>query len=333
MIGEIKKRVLTGVVVLCLCLVVGFYMPSGYFIIMPGAAQDVGKMITVAGGQKDSQGAFLMTTVSTRKAGLLLYLYGSLHPDADLRSQKSILAPGETLKEYLFRNREMMVDSQAIATAVALRTVGYQVELSGDGARVVGVMNDSPARGLLQQGDIIEKVDGHPVVIAQDAVQWIRALPAGDTVKLQVRRDNESLELHVPTEERDGYTQVGAWLKTQGLRAETPLAVEINAGRVMGPSAGLIFALEIIDQVSLEDLTDGRIIAGTGTVDLDGSVGPVGGISQKVLAAERAGAELFLCPVGNYVEALAAVEQMRVVPVTCLADAVRILRTDLPSGV
>ncbi|MCL6449797.1 MAG: PDZ domain-containing protein [Acetobacteraceae bacterium] len=302
-------------------------VPTGLLVIAPGAAADASGLVSVEGGRKDSAGSFLVTTVSAREAGLLAVLVAALHPRVSLRHKSQFLPPGMEWEDYLKETGAMMAESQAVAQVVGLSAAGREARLDGEGAEVVALLAGSPCAGKLQPGDVVVSLDGEGVALADDLLSLVRERLPGDKVRLGVERGRERLEVEVELGRWAGEPGTGALLlsvRTHRPRAETPVKVEFSAGDISGPSAGLIFALAIIDQLDPRDLTGGRVVAGTGTLDVRGRVGPVGGVREKALAARAAGARVFLVPAANQAEAR-SVRGLAVVPVATLQDALAYL--------
>ncbi len=194
-----------------------------------------------------------------------------------------------------------MVTSQDVAIANALEALDYEVESA---LQVAYVVPDSPADGKLEVRDVVLRIDGEAVESPQMLVEAIRDTPAGEPVTLQVERDGTKRDIELTPEEdpEDGVQRVG-FTPGQGFRYPFDVSVSIDPN-IGGPSAGLMFALGIYDTLTEGSLTGGGTVAGTGTLDLDGAVGPIGGVQQKIAGAERDGAELFLVPPDDCDQAL-----------------------------
>ncbi|MCB0167890.1 MAG: PDZ domain-containing protein, partial [Anaerolineae bacterium] len=211
------------------------------------------------------------------------------------------------------------------------RLAGYEVDIHGLGARVTSVLPDSPANGRLQSGDVIVGVNGAAVEAVSALITHLARQPRQPQARLQIERDGEPLEITtqlMPSPEPDQPPRIGITVEDVGFDIDLPFPVEITPQKIIGgPSAGLMFTLTVYNLVTPEDLTGGRIIAGTGTINMDGSVGPIGGVQQKVAGAELAGAEYFLSPPENYDDAVAVARQLTVVKVATATDAIEFLRS------
>ncbi|PCE15041.1 ATP-dependent serine peptidase containing a PDZ domain protein [Microbacterium sp. SZ1] len=209
---------------------------------------------------------------------------------------ESVFPEGQTSEQRDERNATLMVDSQHEATAAALGELGYD---TGAAVAVVEVLDDAPAAGLLEPEDVITAVDGTPVASAKLLRQAIQDA-AGDPVQLTVLRGGDEQTVEV-TPEKQVEGDVTTWLIGVTLRTDYDFEVDvtIQLDNVGGPSAGMMFALGIIDTLTPGELNGGENIAGTGTIEADGTVGPIGGIRQKLYGARDAGADYFLAPESN----------------------------------
>jgi PDZ domain-containing protein len=121
---------------------------------------------------------------------------------------------------------------------------------------------------------------------------------------------------------------VGIQIETAGFNYNPPFPISIETNKISGgPSAGLIFTLSVYNSLISRDLTGGRRIAGTGTINLDGTVGPIGGVKQKIFSAEAVGATYFLCPADNYADAVSVAKTIQVVKVATVQQAIDFLRS------
>ena len=189
--------------------------------------------------------------------------------------------------------------------------------------------------GILKVGDTITAAQGQQVQTANDLVNLVRRQKPGSTILLTVKRGSDSFDVKVPTKESDtepGIAVVGIMIETYNFGHNLPVQIDIDSENIGGPSAGLMFTLGIMDAMTPDGLTAGHKVAGTGTVSLDGKVGPIGGVEQKVIGAERAGAEYFLAPKDNYQAARSAARNIHVVQVDTVDDAIAFLRTLKPAA-
>jgi PDZ domain-containing protein len=222
-----------------------------------------------------------------------------------------------------------MERSELVASAVALRELGYDVRATPRGALVVDIASDVPAAGTIEPGDVIVAVDGTPVRTPTDLRREIARRKPGENVTLTVRREGKSMQLvvtTVPNPLEPARPIVGISVDQQA-DIDLPLDVEIDLGRVGGPSAGLPFALEIARMLG-RNVTHGCKVAATGELALDGTVLSVGGLKQKTIGAHRTGVDVLLVPSGaNAEEARENAEGLEIVPVDSFQQALQYLTT------
>jgi PDZ domain-containing protein len=217
-----------------------------------------------------------------------------LDPDRDVFPVDDVFDPQASEEQVAEENAIQMEGSQQEATAVALRALGHDVPTH---VVIAELLEVSKAKDVLEAGDRLVTIAGVPASDADKVREAIQTVEPGETLPVEVSRDNETLELVVPTiEGQEGKTALGVLLR---LDHDFPAKVSISAGEVGGPSAGLMFALGIYDKLTPGSLTGSKEIAGTGTIDDDGIVGPIGGIKQKLAGAREDGAEFFLAPADN----------------------------------
>lgn len=305
-----------------------------YVIFSPGDATPVDDVVRIEGAKTYShrgQVLFLTVSVSSERPNLWRFVWASNDPDAEVIGEDDYLQ-GQSPKNVEHQSEVQMDESQLLAKKVALEELGYRVSVTGAGARVVDVMADSPAEGALRRGDVITAIDGVPVRLRDQVGEIVRAQPAGTTFSFTLVRKGQTVTTAITTEEATsgelrGKPYVGIAAVTEDLEVEFPVDVQIDPGPVSGPSAGLAFTLTIIDELSPGDLTGGKSVAVTGTIDADGNVGAVGGVRQKTAAAKDAGATLMLVPRSEVRLTRPAAGDMEVVGVRTLDDALRALRS------
>jgi PDZ domain-containing protein len=315
-----------------------------YFALSPGPANDVTDFISVEDPGVET-GDLLFLTVTLKEVNLLEYLGAWLDDEVDLSPRETIRPTGVTPEQLRIQNLSLMEQSKQNAVFVALTRLGYEVTFEGTGALIGGVIPGSAADGVLEVDDVLVEVNGSAVEFSTDAVQLISGFRPGEAISLVVERRGDAGELQrlaIPitlgvfmAEDDDGNPivdadrgMVGVLLSNAPTNISFPVEVDIDSQNIGGPSAGLMFALEIMNQLTDDDLTAGRRIAGTGTIDQDGVVGPIGGIRQKVFGAIDAGAEYVLVPREHFEEAAtAAGDDVEVVAVGTIDDALSFLST------
>lgn len=301
-----------------------------YYAIAPGDVLDVDGLVRVAEGPSyEARGNLEMVTVSLGRVTALGALRGWLDSDIDVVHADVVKPPEVSDQEFTELNRELMASSKEKAQGVAFEALGEDA-IIGDGARVAQVVPGSPAEGVLAVGDVLVAVDGSPVSLDADAVGKLGARRPGDVVRLTIAGEGGARrDVNVTLAARDGDGAkpfLGVQLLTQGLRIQLPRKVEIDSERIGGPSAGLAFTLQVLDELTPGELTGGRRVAATGTIELDGSVGEIGGIVQKTAAVIRAGVDVFLVPTAEFKAARArAGSKVKVIGIDHLDDALRAL--------
>jgi PDZ domain-containing protein len=220
-----------------------------------------------------------------------------------------------------------MEDSQQTAIIVALRALGYDVPEEGKGALVVEVSEGSPAAGRIDVGDTITAIDGVPTPLLQLAIDRIRAHRPDELARLEIVNSEGVVRIEeVRLAEREKRAFLGVLMRTKDRSFRKPFEVKIDAGAIGGPSAGLAFVLGLIDQLSPGELTGGKKVAVTGTIEMSGEVGDVGGVAQKTAAVRAEGAQYFLVPPGEYDTARAhAGGRLEVIRVATLGEAIAAL--------
>jgi PDZ domain-containing protein len=222
-----------------------------------------------------------------------------------------------TRAERETRSAQQMASSQELASVAALNELGIGVEL-----RIVDAVGEAASR-VLKPDDVLVAIDGTDLRDFEHLLEVLNAIPAGTSIEIAIRRDGREHVVTMATEDDgEGRARMGV---TVGFAL--PVDVRFGVEGIGGSSAGLIFALGIVDKLGPTDLADSRIVAGTGTIDADGNIGPIGGIQQKMVAARRDGAELFLAPEKNCPDVRGSVPRgLTVASVATLADALDALR-------
>ncbi|MBF6327066.1 PDZ domain-containing protein [Nocardia transvalensis] len=281
------------------------------------------QVVDVQGAPVDpTAGNLNMTTVSVRD-GLNIFEAFGLWADGryGLRPRAEVYPPGIPRDEVDKSNAEDFKNSENNAEMAALHYLKYPTVV-----KVRTVTDNSPAKDLLRTGDEFVSVAGKPITAAKDVVETVRATPPGTAVPVVVRRSGQeqTVEVKVGAQPEDsGKGYLGVTLDEQ---PNGPVHVDFNLSDIGGPSAGLMFSLALVDKMSTGKLNGGKFIAGTGTIDPDGKVGPIGGIQYKMMAAREAGAEAFLVPADNCDEARQRIPSgLKLVKVDNLTGAVQSL--------
>lgn len=307
------------------------FLPIPWGLEAPGEAAEVEGMVKVPEEiLHQSRGHFLLTSVYSQTPILFSQLlYVGFDPAVDLVPPERVISREISPAQWTRKNFQDLEESQSNAIFVALNAAGYTATLEGEGAQVISIMEDSPSRGILKEGDLIVEAEGRKVTGPEDLSEALRSFTGEGKVQLKVKRGEETLKLEITPiypKSPEEKPRLGIYVQAKGLILETPFPVEIFPQKIIGgPSAGLMFALTIYDLITPGDLTGGKLIAGTGTIERDGKVGPVGGVRRKVVSAQRAGAEYFLCPEENFDEALKYSGEIKVIKIKTFKDAINFL--------
>jgi Lon-like protease len=313
-----------------LLLLVGvlYVAPSDDYILLPDDARALEPLVEVRGEKRDQDGGGVYyVAVDVRQASLLEQLFPGLQDGATLVPEHVINPQG--VDEKVRRQAELraMRQSQKNATAVALRELGYRVRIEPVGGRVDKTLKGYPAAKKLRAGDLIVRVEGVPVRIPDDLTRILAQHRPGESIALRVRRQGKERQIVLravpnPADPRKAF--LGVQLAEP--KVTLPLPVKFDLGQVGGPSAGLAFALDLLEELG-HDVDHGQRVAATGEIRLDGSVREVGGVKQKTIGARRSDMDLFLVPGENAAEARRYANGLRVVPVDSFQQALQALAT------
>jgi len=354
---EMKRasRILVSVFIAIAMVYAVYFLPLPLFIFSAGTAEVIQPMVQIKQNGTEKKGAFMLTTVRVSDASVFGYLMTFVRPYDELRRKAELLRENESEQEYTQRQEVSMLTSQSSAIQAAYHVMGIPYHISNDAVVIVQVFKDFPASEVLQPGDYIVKVDEKPVRLTEELQKELKGKKAGDTVKVTYKRKSVTRNAEVklaplPVEKgsapvKEEERRVGLGIvpaNVQSVKADAKeKQVKIKAGDIGGPSAGLMFSLEIVNRLSEGDISKGYKIAGTGTIDDKGTVGVIGGIQHKVIAADKAGADIFFAPkdyvspngekIANYSDAVQRAKDirtgMKIVPVATLNDALHYLNS------
>lgn len=299
------------------------FVPTPYSLMLPGRAVDLRHVVSVAGRATPAT-PFFLTDVRFASHVTPLQLLAAVLPGARILPMRQIVPGSMTAVEYQGVEREAMSESQSIAAVVAERAAGLKVPYPRSRVLVVYFSPQSRASKTLHPLDMLVSLNGHPIASNVDVIHALARVRPGSTVRMAIVRRGAERVVNVPTMRYGNRTALGAYLTTIYQRPEIPVAVAFHLPGVSGSSGGLMFALDIYRRLRPGKLHETQPVAGTGTIAYDGSVGPIEGASQKVIAARRAGAEIFLVPKENYKE-VAGTPGIRVIPVATFRQALRAL--------
>lgn len=341
-----KKRnpiILLFIVVIVLAL--GFY-PMDSYISKPGGAYELEPFVEVDGGDQDDEGTLSLLTIALAKATPLTYAFAKITDNQKIYKANEIRQEDEDETEYNVRQLKLMSNSQFNAISVAFDRANKPYTVSNNGIFIFNVVDDSAADGILEAGDKILQMDDMEDLTEESIRAYLTGKAEGQVIRLKVERDGKQVDKEVALKTIPGVLETPAIgiSYTADKKVETTPAVHINSEDIGGPSAGLMFTLEILNQLLPEDITKGHKIAGTGEMGPDGTVGRIGGIDLKVIAADNKDMEIMFAPdddidpsilannpdlTSNYEEALKSARKigtkMKIVPVKTIDDALAYL--------
>lgn len=307
-----------------------------FYIYKPGEADELSQMVEVDSGYKN-EGKLHLVTVSGNQATPIQYLIAKLATYQEITPIEEALPKDFTEEEYRYYQLKMMENSKDASKVVAYRAANKHVEIEYNGVYVIKTIKDMPAAGKIQVGDKILSVDNQKIHEPSQLVEYIETRSENETVNITFERDDEVMEVEINVERfSDENERVGIGVQVVADRTvQVEPKVNIKSGNIGGPSAGLMFSLEIYNQLVDEDITKGYNIAGTGEIDFSGNVGRIGGVDKKVVAAHRKGIDIFFVPFekgeanSNYeIAKQTATEiktEMKIVPIDSFAEALHYL--------
>ena len=331
--NRIRRLVVWIAAVLLVALVsAALFIRLPYYTLSPGSSRATEPLIAVDDAPTyENEGAIDFLTVSLRQATAAELIAAWTDSAVEVESEEELFGKQSESENHDI-NVRMMSDSKDAATYQALSRLGYTITSSGTGAVVASVQPDGPAHGVLSRGEVIVAVQGEPITLNSQLVTALGAGQPGSLISLKVQKfdgsDERMIELRLgarPDDATRGYLGISTF--TRDLTFDFPVTVTINSGAVSGPSAGLAFTLGLLDVLTPGSLTGGLHIATTGTMDLNGVVGPVGGVHQKVVAARRSGAELMIVPSSELDDARKYADGLRIEPADTLDEALAVLTT------
>ncbi|MEC1376049.1 SepM family pheromone-processing serine protease [Heyndrickxia sp. FSL K6-6286] len=342
-----KRKIWTRIifVVLIILLALTFYQLP-FYVEKPGMAHELDTVVQVENGYHD-KGKLMLTTVRMGRANIYNYLLAKVKKYEDIVPLNEVRDKDQTEEEYNVYQLYLMESSKNNAIQVAYSRAGKFVDSNYKGVYVLDVYPDMPAAKVLKPGDRITKIDGHSFESSEKFIDYVQKKQVADTITITFVRKgkekNSTIQL-AKFDHAEGKIGMGIGLVDDREIISDP-KVKLKTESIGGPSAGLMFSLEIYNQLTKNDLTKGHSIAGTGTIDPDGTVGRIGGIDKKVVAADNEGAEIFFAPddeitpemkkaypniQSNYKEAVKAAKdigtKMKIVPVKTFDDALNYLK-------
>jgi Lon-like protease len=311
--------------------IVLYLVPSHDYILLPDPAHPVAPLVRVQGAHPDKgPGGIYFVDVFERRASLLESIFPFIHSGATLVPANLIVPPGSNDQQIRRADLTEMSTSQRIAAAVALRRLGYHVVAVPNGVTVLELETGSHGLGKLQPEDVIVSLNGKATPTIASLERRLGALKPGTPVTVGVNRGGRRLSYRIQTiaDPLDTKRAIIGFAPSQADTIRLPIRVQIDAGNVGGPSAGLAFALQVMQALG-KNVDRGYKVAATGEMNLDGTVGAIGGIEQKTFGARAAGADVFLVPVAgdNAADAKRYAHGLRIIPVKSFPQALRALAT------
>lgn len=290
-------------VILFAVLIAVNFIQLPYYFSVPGDAQVLTDVIEVEDGY-GYEGSFALTTIRMGQANTVNYLWSLLSDRRELMHEDEVRPPGESDDMYHHRQMMLMTSSQEQAILVAYEAAGLEAEFEEYGVMVTSIIPGMDAEGKLEPGDLIVSINGEEIREIGSMFEELEDSDRGDVVTVGYEREGEPGEAEIEMQEFP--EDLGAEEDAAGLGISNPVTdrellrdpdVEIETDQIGGPSAGLMFSLEIYNQLTEEDITNGLKIAGTGSISEDGNVGRIGGVKQKVYASDEDGVDVFFVPV------------------------------------
>jgi PDZ domain-containing protein len=321
-----------GLVILVVAVAILVTRSSNHFLEIPDKAHPLAGLVRIPGSKnRNDGGGIYYVDVLVKRASLLESLLPLVRPNgSDLVPVGQFLEPGISQQERVKLDASDMRISQLVASTVALRQLGYKIPVRAGGVKIVAVTSDSHAGRLLKPGDVIVSAEGKKLRTSADLRVVLAKHVPGDVVTLGVRRGIKLLTISVKTtsDASDPKRPLIGFLPSQALDVHFPFPIRFNLGDVGGPSAGLAFALELLEKRG-RDVDHGYRVAATGEIQLDGSVTRIGGVKQKTIGARQAQVDVFLVPKDgdNAKVARRYAHGLRIIPVENLQQALRALAT------
>ncbi|RRD31074.1 PDZ domain-containing protein [Streptococcus minor] len=318
-------------------------VPLPYYIESPGGATDIRQVLMVNGEEDQEPGSYNFVYVQVRQATALQLLAANFDKHSDIYTDEEMTG-GSSSEDYFRISQFYMETSQNLAKYQGLSLAGKQVSMDFFGVYVLSLAKDSTFKGILNVADTVTSINGKTFQSSAELIDYVSSLKLGSDVTVGYESLGEKRTADGQIIKLDnGKNGIGIGLVDHTeVKADVP--IEFQTAGIGGPSAGLMFTLSIYTQLADPTLRDGRDIAGTGTIEQDGSVGDIGGVDKKVISAAKAGATVFFAPnnpvdkevlkenpqaLSNYDEAVKTVKEegldIEVVPVTTVQEAIAYL--------
>lgn len=331
-----QKKVFFQLIVIIMVLVLAacYMIRLPYFIQSPGKAQSMTQMVKVRGGYPVN-GDYSLVYIYLGQANVYEYLWAKMGGNkyTTLVNENAIKLPNEDDKAYNLRQENYMTEAQQSAAYIAYKEAGKKPKLLQQGVLVLDTISAMPNAKVLKSGDLIVGMENHKISSTNEMERLLKKKKLGDHFDLTIIRNKHMEKVNVQMAKFP--KSIAGSSKSQGIgiyqsdqfKVDVKPPVRFNITNIGGPSAGLMMTLDIYDQLTRQDLAKGRNIAGTGTIELDGTVGPIGGIADKIVGANKSGVKIFFAPVADHEydtareTAKAIGSHMKIVPVRTFNDA------------
>ncbi len=331
-----KSLIISSLILFILFVGVSYDLP--YYIYKPGMVSTLDDVVDIE-ERKESEGHLYLVTVSGSQATPIQLLTAKLASYHEVVPLEVARPEGISDEDYNELQLKMMENSQNTSKYVAYEAAGKNPEIEFKGVYVMQVVEEMPADGIVKIGDRIKSVDNNEIKEAKDLTTYVENKQPGEEIELTIVRDEQEMtEVIKVTSFPDDEEKVGIGIQlVTDEKVNVSPEISFSSGKIGGPSAGFIFALEIYNQLTAEDLTKGYEIVGTGEIDYEGTIHRIGGIDKKVVAAHKAGIDIFFAPNeegnidSNYNEAQKVADDidtpMEIVPVDTFDDALDYLES------
>ncbi|MFP4456261.1 MAG: S16 family serine protease [Clostridia bacterium] len=327
-----KKKLIIYTSITLVAFLIG-YLPTGYYCMMPGNIISLGEMIEVD-SLHSSDNSFNMTTVTVVKASLPVLLFGKLAPNVRIEPEGRVIPEGWTEEEYNIYSKYLMTNSHNNAKLAAADYLDLEYIEVNQEPYILRVVDDGPSAGKLQSGDTIVSIDDIKTNSIEKAREVIKSYSPGDVVEVIIERsedkDSEIKEIVTKNitlgEDEDGEALLGVNIITRDKQVVlTDYDINIKTGSITGPSAGAMITMEILNKIGAINLPDDVAIAGTGTINADGTIGSIGGINQKIVTAFRRGINIYFVPESNADDILIDLDEYKDMKIVYVENMIEII--------
>lgn len=303
-IGETTKKFIKNnykILIIDIIIISLFLIPTGYDVYSPGSLLDLSKKIEIEDAYK-KEGTINATYVTSRNGTLFFYLMGKIIPSWDIKEKSDITLEGEEYNEAVERQKLAMNGALSNAIILAYNKSNNTVKINSKKIFVLAKTKESLTD--LKVGDQILKIDNKKIKSQEDIKKYLKTKKIDDKIKIEIKRNKKIKIIEGQLINNENEASIGVYLQ-ETYKLSTKPKIKTNTDESeSGPSAGLMSALYIYNVLNKMDITKGLTVSGTGTIDINGKVGEIDGIKYKLAGAVKKGADVFICPKGNYEEAI-----------------------------